>query len=150
MPVPRRRRRARLPLVASAVLLYDGECGFCSSSVAFVLRHDHRAKTLRFAPLAGELGRKVVAEHPELQGVDSMIWFEPDGGTGRVRVRSEAALLLCGYLGGGFKLLGWFGRLVPRSLRDAAYSAIAARRKSLPGAASCSLPTSSERARFLA
>lgn len=133
----------------SAVLLYDGECGFCSASVAFVLRHDRRAKTLRFAPLAGELGRKVVAEHPELHGVDSMIWFEPDAGTGRVRVRSEAALSLCRYLGGGFTVLAWLGRLLPRSLRDAAYSAIAARRKSLPGAASCNLPASSERARFL-
>ncbi|HET9930097.1 MAG TPA: hypothetical protein VFQ35_05410, partial [Polyangiaceae bacterium] len=71
-------------------------------------------------------------------------------GSGRVRIRSEAALAIGRYLGGGFKVLAWFGALVPRALRDAVYSAIAARRKSLGGSLSCALPAPSERARFLA
>lgn len=134
--------------MSRAILLYDGQCGFCSASVAFVLRHDRRKQTLRFAPLAGELGRRLLAEHPELEGVDSMLWFEP--GAGSVRVRSEAALCVCSYLGGGFKVLGWLGRLVPRALRDGVYRVIAARRKQLPGFGSCRLPAPAERARFLA
>lgn len=136
--------------MAPPVLLYDGECGFCSASVQFVLRHDQRAKTLRFAPLSGELGQTLRAEHPELAGIDSMIWFDPDAsGKDRVRVRSEAAISVCNYLGGGFKALGWLGRAIPRRLRDAAYAAIAARRKLLPGAM-CLAPSPAERARFLA
>lgn len=131
------------------MLLYDGECGFCSASVSFVLRHDHRRQTLRFAPLSGELGRTLRAEHPELEGIDSMIWFDPEArGAARIRVRSEAALSLCSYLGGGFRLLGWLARAVPRPLRDAAYAAVAARRKLLPGDV-CFVPEAGQRARFL-
>lgn len=133
-----------------SVLLYDGDCGFCASSVRFVLQHDSRAKSLRFAPLAGDLGSRVRGDHPELAGVDSMIWVELDArGQSEVRVRSEAALALLHYLGGGFRLLSGLGRLVPRRLRDAAYAAIAARRKTL-GGETCLLPNPSERARFLA
>lgn len=130
--------------------MYDGECGFCSSSVQFILRHDRTAKTLQFAPLAGELGQKIRAEHPQVVGVDSMIWFEPDEiGSGTILLRSDAALAVCDYLGGGFKVLGWLAKAIPRPIRDAAYAAVAARRQLLPGAM-CLVPEPGERARFLA
>ncbi|MFZ5891368.1 MAG: thiol-disulfide oxidoreductase DCC family protein [Myxococcota bacterium] len=130
------------------VLLYDGDCGFCATSVQFVLRHDKRSRALRFAPLAGELGEQVRREHPELAGVDSMIWYEPGASAGTVRVRSEALLALLGYLGGGFRVLARLGRVVPRRLRDSAYAAFAARRKRFGGEL-CLMPTPEERARFL-
>ena len=36
---------------SSALLLYDGTCGFCAQSVQFVLRHDRKRRTLRFSSL---------------------------------------------------------------------------------------------------
>jgi predicted DCC family thiol-disulfide oxidoreductase YuxK len=125
------------------VLLYDGSCGFCAGSVRFVLAHDRRG-TLRIGPLQGAFGRSVVAAHPELHDVDSVVWV--DGSV--VKARSDAALAVLDYLGGGWSAPSALGRLVPRRLRDALYDAIARRRYKL-AARACLLPTPDERARFL-
>ena len=76
----------------SAVLLYDGVCGFCNGMVQFVLPRD-RTGRLRFAPLQGDFARDVLTRHPELAGVDSLILVEADDtDRERVSVRSESVL----------------------------------------------------------
>lgn len=133
------------------VLLYDGECGLCAGSVQFILRHEpaHRREALRFAPLQSDWGRQVRTRHPELAGVDSVVWFEPTDAGGRVRYHSAAGLAALRHLGGFWGVLGALGWLVPRPLRDAVYRAIARRRFDLVAPA-CLLPTPEQRARFLA
>src|SRR5687768_710120 len=98
------------------LLLYDGDCGFCARSVRFVLAREGRDRSLRFATLQGPAGEAVRRAHPELTGIDSVLWVEPaaDGGIGRVRVRSDAALRTLAYLGGGWRVLAALGRLAPR------------------------------------
>jgi predicted DCC family thiol-disulfide oxidoreductase YuxK len=128
---------------ALPLLLYDGTCGFCARSVQFVLAHDRRG-TVRFGPLQGACGRALVAAHPELHAVDSVVWY--DGA--RVRVRSDAVLAVLRHLGGGWRVLAAAGRVVPRALRDALYDAVARRRFTLVARA-CLLPRPEERARFL-
>ena len=131
-----------------AVLLYDGECGFCAGSVQLVLRLEpasHQGK-LRFAPLQSAFGKALAIRFPELHGVDSVVWF--DAQAGRVFVRSAAGLRVARHLGGVWSVLGVFGALVPRPIRDLIYDAIAKRRLSL-AAPSCLLPTPEQRARFL-
>ncbi len=135
---------------AGPVLLYDGDCGFCAESVQLVLRHD-RSGTLRFARLQGDLGTAVRARHPELQGVDSMVWVEPVPGRDqpRVLVRSDAALRIARYLGGWWRLAG-AARLLPRRLRDGAYDLVARHRHRLLGdGRSCLVPGVEVRERFL-
>src|SRR6478736_8898627 len=107
------------------VLLYDGLCGFCDGTVQFILEHDRRG-TLRFATLQGDFARDVIARHPEVAGVDSLVLVEPDFGSGRenVYVRSEGALRVARYLGGGWHLARAVA-IVPRFLRDRAYDAFA-------------------------
>lgn len=135
--------------MSAPVLLYDGECGFCDRTVRFVLRHDRRG-TLRFAALQGELGRAVRERHPELNEVDSVVWLENAGGAERLYVRSEAALRLALYLGGPWTLAR-AGRLLPRAVRDGAYDWFARHRYQWFGRAeSCGLPSTAERARFIA
>lgn len=133
------------------VLLYDGECGLCAGSVQFILRHEpaHRREALRFAPLQSDWGRQVRTRHPELAGVDSVVWFEPTADGGRVRYHSAAGLAVLRHLGGFWRVLAALGWLVPRPLRDAVYRAIARRRFDLVAPA-CLLPTPEQRARFLA
>ena len=136
--------------VTGPILLYDGSCGFCAESVQLVLRHD-RAGTLRFAPLGGALGGAIRASHPELDAVDSMVWFEPgpDGTPGRVLVRSDAALRIPRYLGGWWHLVR-AGAAIPRPLRDALYQLIARHRhRLLAGGPACLVPAPEVRARFL-
>jgi len=159
--------------MSGPVLLYDGTCGVCARSVQFILRRDRRSKSLRFASLESEFGRRITASDPELAGVDSLIWAEPaaageptagepaPGGPPPLApghpipplstlVRSDAVIAVAAYLGGVWRGLAALGSLVPRSLRDWTYDAVARNRHRVPGrSGSCLLPTPTERARFL-
>jgi predicted DCC family thiol-disulfide oxidoreductase YuxK len=138
---------------SAAVLLYDGTCGFCATSVQWVLQRDRR-KTLCFAALQGETARPILARHPELANVDSVVWVETDEAHGadksHVLVRSEAALAVGRYLGGGWSVAARLGTLVPPPLRDWGYDLIARHRHKLTrNGPECLLPAPEERKRFL-
>lgn len=133
---------------AEPVLLYDGVCGFCNKSVQMILRHDRRG-TLRFAAVQSDYGLAVVERHPELRGVDSVIYVERAQGGERVHVRTDAALKVAAYLGGAWKLF-LVGRLVPRRLRDYFYDLFARNRYRFFGKYdTCMLPPPEVRTRFL-
>jgi predicted DCC family thiol-disulfide oxidoreductase YuxK len=133
----------------SPVLLYDAECGFCDRTVKFALRRDPRG-SLRFAALQSDFGTAVLARHPEVANVDSLVWVESSGNSERVWARSDGALRLARYIGGVWRPLGAVARLVPRRLRDAAYDAFARRRYRWFGKSdSCELPTPEERRRII-
>ena len=136
-----------------ALLLYDGTCGFCAASVQWVLAHD-RVGTLRFAPLQGETARPILARHPELVGVDSVVWVEESPEALKtlelVRMRSAAAIAVGRYLGGGWGFIARLATLVPRPLRDWGYDLIARHRHKLTrNGPECLVPTAEERGRFL-
>jgi len=88
------------------VLLYDGACGFCQATVGFILQHERR-HDLRFAPRQGAFGTAVLARHPELHGVDSVVWLEPngEGGSERTLVGADAAMEVMVYLGGWWRCM---------------------------------------------
>lgn len=131
------------------VLLYDGACGFCASSVQWMLRHDRRG-TLRFAALAGAYAAAVLGRHPELDGIDSMVWVEPEtpDTPEQVSVRSAAAIRAAQYLGGPWRI-ALLGRALPRRFRDATYDLLARHRHHLGVSETCLLPSADVRARFL-
>ena len=134
----------------SALLLYDGSCGFCAHSVQFVLRHDTKRRTLQFASLQSPTGAAIRGRNPELDGIDSVIWYEQHEGGELVLVRSTAVLRVLGYLGGAWAVLGLLGAIVPRFMRDRLYDFIARHRhRIIRGAAVCIIPTADERPRFL-
>ena len=137
------------PALAGPILVYDGDCAFCSRSVQFILRHD-RQRAVRFAARDGVAGRAVRERHPALLQVDSLIWVETRDAQERPLVRSESVLAIAAYLGGGFGLLGALGRLVPRAVRDVGYNVIARFRRRLSfGGAACVIFTPEERSRVL-
>jgi predicted DCC family thiol-disulfide oxidoreductase YuxK len=136
----------------SALLLFDGTCGFCAESVQFVLSREKRRQTLRFASLQGEPGAEVRARHPELERVDSVIWVEPSEGgqPERVFVRSAAVLRVLRYLGGVWTVLAWLAVIVPAFVRDAVYDWVARHRHQLiRRGKACLLPTPEQKARFV-
>lgn len=134
---------------AAPVLLYDGVCGVCNRSVQAIIRHD-RLGTLRFAALESDFARAVIDRHPELQGVDSMVFIDNPGQPDEcVSVRSAAALEIVRYLGGPFRLL-LAARVIPAALRDRLYDSFAAARYRLSRRHdACPLPAPDVRARFL-
>lgn len=132
------------------VLLYDGLCGFCNRSIQLILRHDRR-KTMFFAALQSEYGKSIVTRHPELAGVDSLVFVEPldFAYLERVFVRSDAALHVARYLAGPWKL-ALAGYVIPRPIRDYFYDQFAKRRYGWFGKyGSCPLPSPDVQERFL-
>ena len=135
---------------AFPVLLYDGSCGFCAASVQFVLQHE-RDHSLRFAPLDGAFAAGIRARHPELDGVDSLIWVQPAAGGTReaVLVRSAAVLCAASYLGGAWNLIRAFA-IIPRALLDGGYDLFARHRhRIIKPPDECYLPPPDVRSRFL-
>jgi predicted DCC family thiol-disulfide oxidoreductase YuxK len=121
----------------SWVLFFDGDCGFCSASVRWVLRLDKR-KRIFFAPLQGDLARKLgFSDHAAEAGGTMVLLRESDG---VLFTRADALLELA-------RALGWPWRLaraaviIPRRWRDGVYQFIADHRQVLPGKnAACQLP----------
>jgi len=130
------------------LVLFDGECAFCTGWVMFLVHRDHHAR-LRFAPLQGSTARGILARHgfaePPLR---SMILIEDaDTATETLTRKSEAALRTFAKLGGAWRAARWL-QVFPRALRDAVYDFIAARRHRL-SRSTCELPDTRVRARFL-
>ncbi|MEK6300605.1 MAG: DCC1-like thiol-disulfide oxidoreductase family protein [Acidobacteriota bacterium] len=132
------------------VLLYDGLCGFCRKGVQRILRYDKR-KTMFFAALQSDYGKSILTRHPELKGIDSLVFVEPldFAYLEQVFVRSDAALRVAAYLGGPWKL-ALAGYIIPRPVRDYLYDQFAKRRYRWFGKLeTCMLPAPEIRERFL-
>lgn len=131
------------------VVLYDGLCGLCNAWVLVVADADRRGR-LRYAPLQGTFGGEVLARHPELAGVDSLVLVEEPGTPDeRVSVRTTALLRITRSLPGTWPLLSVFG-LIPRRLRDWWYDRVAEHRGGAFGThESCPVPPEDLRWRFL-
>ncbi len=132
------------------VLLYDGQCGFCNKSVQHILRHD-KQNTMFFAALQSDYGKSILTRHPELDGVDSLVFVKPLGFAylEEVSVRSVAALRVASYLGGPWKL-ALAAYIIPRPVRDYLYDQFAKRRYRWFGKHDiCLLPAPEVRERFL-
>ncbi len=132
------------------MLLFDGVCGFCNRAVRTVLRFDRRG-SLRFAALDGDFARTIVARHPAIARVDSMVFVDEPGRPGeRIAVRSDAALRVLDYLGGPWKAALTAARLVPRPVRDRLYDRFAGVRYRVFGKYdTCPIPPPEVRARFI-
>ncbi|HEY7820767.1 MAG TPA: DCC1-like thiol-disulfide oxidoreductase family protein [Vicinamibacteria bacterium] len=132
------------------VVLFDGVCVLCDSSMRFLLEADRDGR-LSFAPLQGETAREVLARHPEVTGGLSTVLYVRDfrspGET--VFARSDAVASILRDLGGGYRWLALF-RFLPRFLRHALYDWVAARRYRWFGKLdACRLPRKGEEERFL-
>lgn len=132
-----------------SVLLYDGVCGVCNGAVRTILRFD-RHGTLRFAALDSDFARAVIARHPRLEDLDSMVFVRDAGGPGEtVSTESAALLQVAEYLGGYWKL-ATAARVIPAFVRDRLYAGFAAVRYHLGGKYdTCPIPVPEVRSRFL-
>ncbi|MGI8602227.1 MAG: thiol-disulfide oxidoreductase DCC family protein [Verrucomicrobiales bacterium] len=131
------------------VLFFDGDCLFCQRRVRWLLRHD-RDGMIFFAPLQGELARKVV---PKLSNELSTMVFVTACQTERqaVYIKSTAAAHLAARLPFPWRL-GALLVVLPRACRDAAYDFVARRRNwlSKSGGSTCAVPDQQTISRFFA
>jgi predicted DCC family thiol-disulfide oxidoreductase YuxK len=128
------------------VLVYDGVCALCNRAVRFVL---HRDRTIRFAPLQGAYADELMARHPRLRDVDSIVFVTHVGGKEKIQTKSDAALAILAHIGWPRAAVASLG-IIPRPARDFVYDVIARTRYRVFGRmSSCPVPPPAVRERFI-
>ncbi|WP_026908680.1 thiol-disulfide oxidoreductase DCC family protein [Paucisalibacillus globulus] len=126
------------------VILFDGVCNFCNSSVQFIIKRDSTG-IYQFTSLQSDIGQKLLTEHNVPTELDSFIYLEDNN----VYFKSTAALKVCRNLKGLWKFVYIF-IIIPRPLRDMVYEIIARNRYKWFGKRdACMIPSPEQRKRFL-
>ena len=128
------------------IILFDGVCNLCNSSVIFVLQRE-QSRTFQFASIQSESGKDLL----EWCGLPSnysqaviLIYC------GKIYIGSTAALKIGQKLKFPWSILASLGLLVPKFVREWVYSQIAKQRYRWFGKRDvCMVPTEGLRARFI-
>ena len=120
------------------IILYDGICNLCNSSVQYLIKQDTK-DVFRFVALESELGQKILI-HIGIadKNIDSIVVYQP----GIAYYYKSAALIeITKSLQGKFHY-GLLFKILPISLRDIVYDYIAKNRYRWYGKKeSCMIPT---------
>lgn len=128
------------------IILFDGVCNLCNSSIQFVIKHDKK-DTFRFVSLQSELGEKII-NHIGISTtkIDSIILYKPGKA---YYIKSEAAFKIIQETRGFYQFLLVFS-ILPKSFLDFIYDYIAKNRYYWYGKKeSCMIPTSELASKFL-
>lgn len=126
------------------IVLFDGVCNFCNSSVQFIIKHD-KQNQLKFASLQSEIGRKLLEQYQVPSTVDSIVFINNE----QAYIKSTAALRILQFFPWYWKPL--FALLIiPAFIRNFFYDIIAKNRYKWFGKRdACMLPTKEQQAKFL-
>jgi predicted DCC family thiol-disulfide oxidoreductase YuxK len=127
------------------IILFDGVCNFCNSTINLVMKHDKKNYFL-FAPLQSGIGQELLKKH-NINSVDtdSIILVENN----KAYIKSTAALRIAKKMGRLYPLL--YGMIViPPFLRNLVYDYVAKNRYKWFGKKdSCMVPTKEMRDKFI-
>ena len=128
------------------IILFDGVCNLCNSSVQYVIKND-KNDIFRFVTIQSELGQKIIKHIGISQKyIDSVILYLPGKA---YYCKSTAALEIAKCLGGIFTYATFF-RIIPSGIRDVLYDFVAKNRYKWYGKnESCMMPTRELKAKFL-
>jgi predicted DCC family thiol-disulfide oxidoreductase YuxK len=127
------------------ILLFDGVCNLCNSTVNFILPRDKRDR-FRFATLQSESGKYMLSKYSlDPARMDTVVLIEQ----GTPYFRSEAGLRILKNLGGMW-LLAYALVIIPIFIRDPIYNLIARNRYRWFGKKqSCRVPEESWKKKFI-
>ena len=126
------------------IVLFDGVCNLCNSTILFLIKHDTN-HNLHFAATQTESGKKLM-RHYNILDEEKSVFFIKEG---IVFSKSNAVIEIAK------QITGWphifkYACLFPKFLRDSVYDLIAKNRYSLFGKKeTCTVPTEENRNRFL-
>jgi predicted DCC family thiol-disulfide oxidoreductase YuxK len=127
------------------VLLFDGICNLCNSSVQFILKHEKNSE-LKFAALQSQFGQELLSQYKLTSPKMNSVILVSDG---KVYLASDAVIRVCRFLKFPWNL-GSVLIVIPRPLRDFFYKKIAKNRYRWFGKKeSCMVPSPGRRSRFL-
>jgi predicted DCC family thiol-disulfide oxidoreductase YuxK len=128
------------------IILFDGVCNLCDSSVQYVIKHDKK-DIFRFVALQSDLGQMIL-KHIGINPIhtDSIVLYEPGIS---YYYKSTAALQIAKGLSGVFTLARVF-TLLPTGISDTIYDYIAKNRYKWYGKKeACMIPILELKAKFL-
>ena len=127
------------------IILFDGVCNFCNSSVNFVIEPEKKS-VIKLAALQSDTGQQLLQQfNLSTSEFNSFIFIE----AGNIYTASTAALKVSKYLTALWPLLYGF-IIVPRFIRDGIYNWISKNRYKWFGKKDqCMIPTPEVRSRFL-
>lgn len=130
----------------NALVLFDGLCNFCNSSVNYVVKHD-KLNRFKFAPLQSEKGQLLLNKyHIDTAKTDSIVFILNE----KSYIKSTAAILIAKQLGGMHILLSVF-LIIPSFVRDFIYDFIAKNRYKWFGRKEvCMVPSEEVKSKFIA
>ncbi|MFP4673731.1 MAG: thiol-disulfide oxidoreductase DCC family protein [Opitutales bacterium] len=130
------------------ILFFDGECGFCTRSVRFLMIIDRQA-TLCFAPLQGETAKERLPETLR-ESLSTVVYCRPTPtGDPDVLLRSDAILYAMIDTGNCTRCFARAALSLPKNFRDSAYNWIAKNRRFLVPGKACKLPSKRKREQLL-
>ena len=127
------------------LILFDGVCNLCNSSVLFIIKYDTNSQ-FKFASLQSDAAKRVLLhKKKEILKLNSIVLIKD----GKCFEKSTAILQILSVLGGMFYLTKIF-YIIPKSIRDHLYDLIARKRYKWFGKrAKCSIPSARLKSRFI-
>lgn len=128
------------------IVLFDGICNLCNSTVQFIIKRD-KNNVFKFSSLQSEFGQNFLKER-NLSSTDfnSIILYESGVA---YYTKSTAILKIVQKLGFPYKILSVF-LLIPSPIRDSIYSLLSKNRYHLFGKKdSCMVPTAENKKKFI-
>jgi predicted DCC family thiol-disulfide oxidoreductase YuxK len=124
-------------------VLYDGDCGFCNRSVAFILKNE-KSSDIHFAPIQSSYTQELFEKNGWQKPNLSTFYFIDNG---KKFERSAGAFEVLRYLKSPYRWLRVF-RFIPKRITDWFYDQIAKRRQRISNGF-CVMPTPEQRKRFV-
>jgi predicted DCC family thiol-disulfide oxidoreductase YuxK len=127
------------------IVLFDGVCNLCNSSVQFIIKHDKQNR-FKFAALQSEIGVELTKKHKiDVAKTDSIILIKNE----KHFIKSSAVLRIAKELSGAYPLFFAF-LIIPSFIRNLVYDYIARNRYKWYGKKeSCMTPTQELKDKFL-
>ena len=128
-----------------SIILFDGVCNLCNSSVNFIIKHDKKKKFI-FTSLQSDATKEILLQfQTKKMNKDSILLIENEN----IYEKSTAALKITKQLNSGYKLF-YSLIIVPKFIRDFVYDKIAKNRYKWFGKKkNCMIPKKELKNRFL-
>lgn len=128
------------------LILFDGVCNLCNTSVNYIIKYDKK-DMFRFVALQSEIGQKIVKEfNIDPKKTDSIILFSEEQ---KLSYKSTAALKIANHLNFPFNILVVF-LIIPPFIRNWVYDYIAKNRYKWYGKRKeCMVPTAELKNKFI-
>ncbi len=128
------------------LILFDGVCNLCNSSVQYVIKHDKK-NLFMFTALQSDIGQEIINNYSiDTSKIDSILLYTPERG---INYKSTAALKIAQHLGFPQNLMTVFF-IIPAFIRNWVYDYIAKNRYKWYGKKdACMIPTPELKSKFL-